>query len=283
MTFSWRDLDNASSKVVRPSVPPGRYATDVINQHSKGWCGACYLVCAVQCIDDRGYIASVRSAGGRKVARRTVSLQSVMDHYQVYQGSKEEDGWNGCHGGWSSEVFQCFVDKECPLAFEAGGGAFSWSGFVRSVRSMVSPTVGYQVVSHSVLPPNEVPHRLVAEGPVVLEISADVCLSLDERGVCTDLTPRSPDHAVCVVGWKEVDGVGTCWICRNSWGKERVPENLPDNYSTCVGIDRNDCDITTKPWKGMPSDPGFFLLPFAYPPLMNTHSSPWMAPLVRGG
>ena len=169
----------------------------MINQHSKGWCGACYLVCAVQCIDDRGYIASVRSAGGRKVARRTVSLQSVMDHYQVYQGSKEEDGWNGCHGGWSSEVFQCFVDKECPLAFEAGGGAFSWSGFVRSVRSMVSPTVGYQVVSHSVLPPNEVPHRLVAEGPVVLEISADVCLSLDERGVCTDLTPRSPDHAVC--------------------------------------------------------------------------------------
>jgi hypothetical protein len=282
-SFSWREIDAESGQLAK--VPhPGVYASDVFDQHQKGWCGACYLVSAVQCVDDRGYIASVRRMGRLPLLpRRRVSLQTTMDHYQLFQGSKEEEGWNGCHGGLSSEVFQCLVEKGCPLDWEAKRDGFDWSGFVRSVGKWGKrdeASGGYSVLSHSSIPPNEVSRHIVSDGPVVLEVSAEVCLSADERGVCVDLLPRSPDHAVCVVGWREVDGVGVCWVCRNSWGKEKVPDNLPHDYTTCVGVDYNQCNVPTHAWTGMPSDPGFFLLPCSYLPLMNRHSSPWIAPRV---
>jgi len=281
--FSWRALDRATAATAR--LPAGRYALDVVNQHKDGWCGACYLVAAAQCVDDRGYIASCRRAAAQRsgrCSRQRLSLQAVMDHFQQYWRLKDDDPlWNSCHGGWSSEVFQCFVDKQCPLVWERGSSSlFEWWGFARGTTRCAVSTVSYEVVSHGPVSPREVPHRLATEGPLVLEIAAEVCLSADERGVCRDLTPRGANHAVCVVGWEEVQGVGTCWVCRNSWGKSRVPDNLPKNYRSCVGVGFNECDEPTQPWKGMPSDPGFFLLPFSYAPLSRENPSPWMAPTI---
>ena len=117
--------------------------------------------------------------------------------------------------------------------------------------------------------------ELRARGPVVLEISARTLIECDARGVATDLTPRDSDHAVCVVGWTTVDGV-PCWIVRNSWGKRRVPAEVPRDL-TCVTRDANDCVVTWRHWVGAPDRPGFVYLPKAYAPLHSATPSPWIA------
>ena len=117
--------------------------------------------------------------------------------------------------------------------------------------------------------------ELLRHGPIVLEIDGALLKSVDGHGVVRDQTVQEPNHAVSVVGWAPcpTDGVG-CWVLRNSWGGERVPKDAPVSES-CVGVGYNVCSVEYEAWTGMPTDPGFALLPFHHPSIMV--DEPWIA------
>ena len=108
-------------------------------------------------------------------------------------------------------------------------------------------------------------------GTVVLEVDAGTLKKHDKKGVVTDLSATSlPNHAVTVIGWK-----GGNWIVRNSWGKDRVPKQLPEDLN-CVKRGKNDCKVEWETWTGDPEDPGFVLLPKHFPALHSKDPSPWI-------
>lgn len=251
-------------------VPPDRYASDAVDQHAEAWCGACYLVAAAQMVQDRAHVALARARGARVPPPR-VSLQTLMDHF------RERDvgpGWNACHGGFPEHVLQCLADGTCPLVMERGKRE-RWWGFARVTTRCPRADAPFRVSEPRRVMPWDV-RAALADGPVVLEVSATTLKRLDARGVARDLTPREPDHAVCVVGWETLVNGVECWIVRNSWGRARVPQSVPTDVDTCVARGRNDCAVAWEAWKGDPRDPGFLLLPISYAPLHALAPSPWL-------
>lgn len=267
--FSWRAVRASDG-----AAPPGRYAAEAVDQHRASWCGCCYMVAAVQCVEDRLHVARARSARAAP-GRVRLSLQHVLDHFVELDA---EPGWNACHGGFPLHVFECMGRGACPLVEEGGlRGRPVWRGHPRPVdRTPVDAAPRFRVANARRVPPDEVTRELLDRGPIVLEVSAHTLKKVDGRGVATDLTPRAANHAVAVVGWRDVDGE-PCWIVRNSWGASRVPRAVPRDVS-CVSRDGNDCEVEWEPWSGDPTDPGFALLPCSYAPLRRADGvSPWVA------
>lgn len=271
------------------SLPSGSYTTPPINQHISNWCGACYLVAAAQSVDDCVFIALTRALKRRPAPRKHLSLQALVDHFQVFQ-ERAEPGWNVCHGGYPLHVLQCIERNECPLLWDtkpkpqttAWLHITEWFGFARSPPSKANTAIDERVslTNSTRLFPSKVKEVLRDVGPVVLEISADTVLSVDARtGVVQDLSSREEDHAVSVVGWCRVDGQ-ECYIARNSWGLSRVPKQMPDDES-CVDVNVNQCSVDFVPWSGDPGNPGFFFIPTDMPRLSHMHPSPWIGFLVH--
>lgn len=281
-TFSWRAV------TAHPTTPPGRYAGDALDQHGHGWCGACYLVAAAQVVEDRASIARARREGRLAAAPPRISLQTLMDFHRERDVGGE---WNTCRGGFSLHVFECLVDRTCPLVLEesaaapaagsaaapvAPAGGRAWLGFPRRRERCPVPDAPLRPTRARRIAPAAVAREVHARGPVVLEINAQTLKSTDARGVVRDLTPRDPNHAVAVLGWTAaVDGGERCWIVRNSWGAT-VPTDLPTDLA-CVGWDRNECEVAREPWRSDPADPGVCYLPQRFAPLWETGVSPWVA------
>lgn len=205
--------------------------------------------------------------------RPDLSLQTILDHFRMLDA---QPGWNACHGGFPLHVFQCLQTGACPLVARHKDTA--WLGHPRRVYQTPLGDFGGQI--HLERPrrlhPRDVQTQILNHGPVVLEIAAQTLKTVDAHGVVTDLTPRSSNHAVAVVGWTHRRGCD-CWIVRNSWGKQRVPKKVPEDL-TCVDHDGNACEVEWEKWSGDPQDPGFVLLPVAYPPLTPHEAkySPWI-------
>lgn len=262
--FTWRRVRGAGH------TPDGRYASDPVDQHAASWCGACYLVAAAQMVQDRAHVALARQKG-RWVVPPRLSLQALLDHHEEFEAAP---GWCACHGGFPLHVLQCMERGECPLVLS--DPCDRWWGFPRLVRSCPRPDARFSVRDARRVAPDAVREAL-RDGPVVLEVSAETLKRVNARGVVEDLAWRDPDHAACVVGWER-----DCWIVRNSWGKERVPEAVPDDAEQCVARGHNACDVVAwQPWSGDPRDPGFLLLPQSFPPLHHRWPSPWIACTVE--
>ena len=263
--FTWRDLRGHAA------VPDGRYAVDAVDQHRAAWCGACYIVSAAQMVQDRAHVA-LAIAGRRSTGPPNLSLQSLMDFFEEWGAGPE---WNACHGGFPLHVLSCMERGECPLVVGQPG---EWAGFARTTASCPRPDLAHVRVSRPRrVPPRHVRRCLEAGGPVVLEVNAHTLKTTDARGVVSDLAPRLPNHAVCVVGWTRVAGAGDCWIVRNSWGTDRVPVDIPDDHEVCVGRGYNRCTAVFERWNSDPADPGFCFLPARFAPLDNESPSPWIA------
>lgn len=270
--FSWRRVRAEDAPAA--GVPPGAYATHAFDQHNMSWCGCCYLVAAVQCVEDRGHIAAARraaAAGAPPPRRARLSLQRALDHYGALDA---EPGWNACHGGFSLHVLRCMAEGRCPLVAPAAHP--EWRGHPRALAATARSDVGLRVARPRRLAPDAVRAELLARGPVVLEVNAATLKSVDARGVAVDLAPRAPNHAVAVVGWTTDAAAGPCWVVRNSWGARRVPRALPSDLG-CVSHQGNACEVEWEPWSGDPRDPGFLLLPASFAPLRATAPSPWVA------
>lgn len=270
MDFSWRTLARGADR----SLPAGRYAADAIDQHQGGWCGSCYLVAVVQCVEDRASILATRRSSWWLAAPQRVrlDLQAVLDHYQ----DASTPGWNACHGGLPLEVFECLASRACPLRLIDAPTRLL--GFPQRRTTTLLGNAPYVVLDARRLPETSVRESLRRDGPVVLEVSARTLKSVDERGVVTDLTPRESNHAVCVVGWRHVDGT-ECWIVRNSWGSHRAPVDLPGDI-TCVSNEGNSCEVEWERWTGDPHDPGFCYLPMSFLPLHLHDPCPWVVATV---
>jgi hypothetical protein len=259
-SFSWR----------HPESPRANFAADPIDQHAMGWCGLCYVVAALQSVEDRAHVLLGR--------RERVDPNVIVDYFQAMQSKAAADAaWNVCHGGNSIDVMQCMQDKLCPLLRAPPRAAFrGFAALVEALRADDRRTVPFEVVSSRRVPAGEVRHELRRHGPLVLEISARTVKSTNASGVVTDRTPRAPDHAVSVVGWQ-----GGAWICRNSWGA-RVPREVPEDFAECVGVGYNYCEIDAVRWRSLPHDAGFFLLPEEA--VWSPHPrnpSPWIAAYLR--
>ena len=278
--FSWRRV-NGADYARRPGGAPlasGRYASDAIDQHATSWCGACYMVAAAQAVQDRAHIALGKRVHPRCPRAPRLSLQALLDHFEEWEA---EPGWNACHGGFPLHVLQCLEARTCPLVMSTEERPGLYVGFPRLLGwcHAADPAAKFQVVDARRVPPDRVRETLLAEGPVVLEINAGTLKSADARGIVADVQPREANHAVCVVGWERRGGED-CWIVRNSWGKERGPEDVPADADDCVGRGFNKCQVKWQPWRGDPKDPGFVLLPMRYAPLWSTAPSPWIAATV---
>lgn len=276
--FSWRRVDSFQYHRLTGGriIPSGQYASDAVNQHAASWCGCCYLIASAQMVEDRARIALSKTAE-LCAARPRLSLQIVMDHYVEREAGP---AWSACHGGVPLHVLQCMRDGTCPLVWTMERPPRTWLGFPRTRRAkerVEHPLVRVKVVGR--ISPSTVRDELLKYGPVVLEVSAQTLKSADPRGLVVDLTPRKPDHAVCVVGWSEVGGEA-CWIVRNSWGRTRAPVDVPRDMS-CARKGSNDCVVQWEPWSGDPSDPGFCHLPQRFEPLSSCSPSPWLAARVE--
>lgn len=270
--FSWRNPDDAA----RLGLPPRVYASAAIDQHSKGWCGLCYLVAVVQVIQDR-----IRILEGGIKGTDDVSLQAVADHFQQWRTgdtlSPSPPGWNVCHGGSVWHVLECFERGRCPLLRADGSRGFL--GFAQRMYRHHTPTVPYRVTPESSrrLHLALVKEELLSGGPMLLEISYETCKHIDpSTGVATDTSEHPINHSVSVVGWTAANSAAPeCWVVRNSWGSNQMPTRLPVDYATCVELNHNACTTTWIPWTGMSSDPGFFLLPCHHPSVHRV-PSPWI-------
>ena len=256
-----------------PRVPDGAYACDVVNQHEVNWCGACYLVAAAQMVQDRAHIALKARDPHDTATVPQLSLQMLMDHFE------DQDvihGWNVCHGGHPLHVLQCIEAGVCPMVIERAPLPV-WMGFARATQTCPnSDLCDFRVSNSRRIHPSQVAAQLWAQGPVVLEVSAQTLKSADAEGVVRSEQPRRTNHAVSVVGMHIVADGTVCWVVRNSWGTSRVPRDLPVDYEECVAVGRNHCMVDWDPWHGDPGDPGFCYLPTSHPSLHETQPSPWI-------
>ena len=251
--FSWRDT------LASHPLPQGQYAGDVVDQHEIGWCGWCYLVAAVQMVEDRLRI-SHSAATGRSPHGR-ISTRALID---TFREKDQDSSWSICQGGSSIHVLECMQDGNCTPRWILRNGEDGED--VMDVAVSVSGS-GRLMEAH-------VRSELYKYGPVILEVNATTLKSASrEDGKVTDLTYREPNHAVCVVGWE-----GDSWIVRNSWGTHGlVPKSIPSDYRGCSSPVRgeNTCIATMETWHSMPSDSGFVLLPMSFAPLHDM-DSPWI-------
>lgn len=261
MGLDWRALKD------HPTLPDGNYVGDVVNQHARQWCGCCFVIAAVQMVEDRSRITLAKTKG-KSAVHHNLHWHSLMDHFEETQGGVH---WNVCHGGYSLHVLECLSSKSCPMVWEAQRSDFE--GFSRVVHHCAASrpwSTPVEVRHPQRIPVHRVQDELKNRGPVVLEVNGDTLKSCDEGGVVTDLTPRPPNHAVTVVGWDEDN-----WIVRNSWGTEAVPHAIPSDLK-CVQRGRNDCQVKWQKWTGDPLHPGVVKLPMAFQPLHDTDTSPWI-------
>lgn len=241
------------------------------DQHSKKWCGACYLVAAIQMVQDRFNILMKR--------RIEVSLQAAMDFFQGYQADWEKNGWTSCHGGYSEDVLECIANGSCP--FVLTNDQTSWLGRVigKLFQQHYSntPKMILNLKKWGRIDRDRVQHELFNCGPLVLYVSGAVVASTDSNGIMTDLDHDELDHAVGVVGWTTID-CELYWLVRNSWGSSH-PGESPHNFEECNSLDKNECDVAYVPWNSVPTGPykGLALLSDKYKPLHYTGSkSVWI-------
>lgn len=247
-------------------LAPGSYASRVVNQHRAGWCGCCYLIAVVQMIQDRWNLLIGQHALLKVMyPYAELDAQCMLDEYDKFRGGMFS-GWTACHGGDPRQVIACFNNGSCRL-FVAPGDGGPWSGHARSkerqtCEERARPNIRVGEVRTIPNTRDAVKRAIYDRGSVALGIDAQ-CLIAARDGVADTTSRVKRNHAVTVVGWQRHGDEGECWLIRNSWGAETVPNNLPADIK-CVKRDANSCSESTRPWRGMASLPGYVLVPMWY-------------------
>lgn len=270
LEWSWHDVGAEAAAERR--VLPGCYTMRAVDQHRAGWCGACYLMAAVQMITDRWHVAiGERGSDLEAQMRPFVSLdaQRALDEYDAVRNAAQvQPGWNACRGGDPMRVLAAIQAGSVVLYHAPDDGA-AWRGY----PSVLGRTQGYgsaeslraaiRIRDFGRLPRDRkaVMEAIYSGGPVAVTINAQCLLRCDADGVADTSTQYAPNHVATLIGWTRRAGE-LLWICRNSWG-ELVPDSLPE-YTGCVQRGANACDLRWKPWKGVPSMPGHVLIPADY-------------------
>ena len=257
--FSWQRVDGRAYRAATGRrLPSGSYVAEVLDQHAHAWCGWCHIVAVVQAVEDR---AHVRHPTRPRVA---LDLQLVLDHFA---DDEMGDGWNPCHGGYPERVAECLRVGTCPLRRRDA----PLVGYPRVANRTPVGNAPFAVRGAEFVTSDAVKEHLMRDGPVVLLINATTLKRVDRAtGVVTDAELREPNHAVVVVGWT----ANAQWIVRNSWGRHRVPRDVPSSLD-CVTYGRNACEVEWEYWSGDPRNPGYVYLPMSTPALQSP-LTPWL-------
>lgn len=247
-------------------IAVGDYASPVFDQHMSNWCGCCYLVAAIQMLQDRMHIVlGITAPSMRMFPCFQFNMQLALDTYNAYEKRMRGDNWNACTGGMPSRVLNAIKEGHCLVRLTSNTGI--WHGHPLKIDAMpadAEENVSIDELEALEMAPRSIMKRILKYGPVVLGINSlclrDPKLPLREGLIDTEIiAPR--DHAVTVIGWKRIRKK-TCWIVRNSWGTQNVPLQRPD--PGCVGDDFNRCTVTRTEWIGDPLNPGYAYVPITY-------------------
>ena len=261
-------------------VAVGSYASRVVNQHSRSWCGSCYLVSAIQMLQDKLHVLAGRAHPERPMFPFvTFDLQAALDSYNELRAGVV--GWNACRGGHPRDVLRAIQQGKVTLRLTTaaetllGYPSTTHVGCTDGIRLELLPV---QEHFENVNYPRGVQTALLTTGSLVLAVDA-TCMNdptIHERGgVINEAIHGEWNHAVCVIGWRVVNG-REHWIVRNSWGTTSAPARRPEDLS-CVYAGANSCETDMfVAWRGDDRNPGFVYIPFDYPPLRRSHPSPWM-------
>ena len=266
--FDWREVRASDNSRGSDCLFEGSFVSRVLNQHQTKWCGCCYLLSVIQCLQDRLNVHD-RCTSPK---RNEFELQVIVDEYDRITSTGMS--WNACLGGQPSDVIGCLERGELPLV--PGDSMRDWSGYPRelngpkeydndcrrAIRVHSVDTSGYSY-------PDDMQREIRQHGPVVLNVNAKNLLQLNADGVVDDDTDITrANHAVCVVGWT-VKRAQSMWIVRNTWGRHQVPTHIPED-KTCVRRGTNECSVEYTDWVGDVAHRGYFYLPMSF-----MHHSSW--------
>lgn len=275
--FSWQKVDaHVYNTMTGTLIAPGNYASLPFNQHQNGWCGACYLVSVVQMIQDRVHVAlGKRDQSVQVYPWVKIDIQKVLNGYQRYKAPHTRS-WNACQGGIPLSVMNAIAEDKIPLQFENS----AWLGYPNESSSGPSDLKIRVKDTTRILPTSDVESRILRNGPVVLNINAQLLKTADEYGIVRNVDEaKVSNHAVTVIGWETRNEI-ECWILRNSWGDTDVPKSLPSDID-CVKNGENTCRVELEKWNNDPHNPGYILLPKTYAPLHDDNNSPWFEASVE--
>jgi hypothetical protein len=259
--YSWLNNCNNFGKI---------FGDNVYDQHEMGWCGSCYVISAIQCLQDRLNI--FQQTEKENDEHIILNKKIILDNFSSVAS---QPGWNACHGGSALDVIECISNKKCSLIRETSNRN-KWPGFVSKSTWKISNVVLRKCVAYRVSY-REVMEEVMENGPVILEINARLLKTVCENGKVRDEKLREPNHSVCVTGWKNMDGED-CWEIRNTWGMKRVPKDIPSDIS-CVSEGTNVCRVEWEEWRGDPRRPGVCYIPMSN---VNLHvGKPWIVILVE--
>ena len=277
--FNWQNIDETSAQAWsshfgRP-IAIGAYASPVFDQHVSNWCGCCYLIAVLQHLQDRMHVTlGIADPLAVMFPCFQFNVQLAIDTYNRYE-QLNNSNWNACVGGLPIRVLKAIRNDTCVLRLMSD--ATLWLGHPCTMDNAYDDSERnislepLEVLENSV---DTIKKRIFKYGPVVLGLNSR-CLrdsKLGERGGLIDPNiVATRDHAVSVVGWKQVQHK-MCWIVRNSWGDQTVPSERPD--PSCVGSDYNKCEVQTLSWTGDLLNLGYAYVPFDYSGLRR-QPSPW--------
>lgn len=278
--WSWKQIRPQEQKMYLKhfSTPLslGVYTSLVVNQHRSLWCGCCYIISALQMLQDRTHIWIGKHSSESMMPYVEFDAQVALNKYDAHRRKTLHQPWNACRGGDPLHVLSAIEHNLVPLIIVESDG-YAWMGHPVLDHENYKENHGIRVkesrkVDMSV---DAVKTEIFEHGPVVLGINAQYMKLADAHGYLpVDVEVKERNHAVTVVGWKVKNNV-EYWILRNSWGAREVPEDKPSDV-TCVGVGENKCKVSMQLWKNDPSNPGY-----VYAPTQHAHffvePSPWFA------
>ena len=242
-TWDWTNVDDHDSDAYRRAtgVPlrAGKYASDAVNQHSDAYCGCCFLVATLQCVQDRFNIKHAPQVLiGTDFRVHHFDLQAAVDEYSeahdrdqkrletsgVRVSRETSRGWNACMGGDPLDVGQALAADAFRLR-----RAHPWTQW-SSRACGATPRLPIETREYPVLAVHPLPQddlaglkRALLRGPLVVGVRAKGLWQLLDGGVpqeCGSSGGADRDHVVSVLGWT-LHGGAEHWVARNSWGDGR--------------------------------------------------------------
>jgi hypothetical protein len=118
----------------------------------------------------------------------------------------------GCNGGW-----WCYDDMYNGIPMESCYPYTATDGTCSHSCSLNFPVDDWYLVgsSSSVPPISDIKQAIYDHGPVSVAVYVNSAFQSYTSGVFNYCQTSSPNHAVVLVGW---DDVNSCWIMKNSWG-----------------------------------------------------------------
>ena len=280
--WSWQNIKDKNvkeyAKAFGKGLKLGSYTSPVINQHRSQWCGCCYMISALQVLQDRTHIimGSQGTFLGSMMPWIEFDSQIALDTYDTYHRPALQQPWNACRGGDPLKVFQAIEQDVVPLIIVNGIGSV-WLGYPNVDRKKYKVDHNLKVVNSRHIKdqnPDLIKREIFEKGPLVLGINAQYIKETDVWGYLPlEGTVGPRNHAVSVVGWKKNKNV-EYWIIRNSWGKSTVPEDKPTDVK-CVTIGENLCKVNMDAYISDPGNLGYIYAPIHHPHFVELKPSPW--------